>query len=86
MTQDIVEAVARGVHEALSRANVMAYLDMPSDTADVVARAILPIAAEYFAGVAYDAATRGGHGARGFERIIARDVVKAIRASVEPTP
>ena len=38
------EAMARALkaaHEALSRANVTAYLDMPEDTADVVARAVI---------------------------------------------
>ena len=38
------ETMARALkaaHEALSRANVTAYLDMPEDTADVVARAVI---------------------------------------------
>lgn len=37
----VIEKLARAVHEALSRANVSAYLDMPDDTADKVAHACL---------------------------------------------
>ena len=51
----LVEVGARAVHEALSRAHVIAYLDMPEDTADVVSRAylaaILPLLADDLAGV-----------------------------------
>ena len=52
----LVEVGARAVHEALSRAHVIAYLDMPEDTADVVSRAylaaILPLLADDLARVA----------------------------------
>lgn len=41
MTNEMIERCARAVHEALSRANVMAYLDMPEDTASIAARAVL---------------------------------------------
>jgi len=43
-TDAIVKASARAAHEALSRANVLAYLDMPEDTAEKVARAALAAA------------------------------------------
>ena len=39
----LIEQIAREVHGALSHIDVMHYLDMPSDTADRVAQAILPI-------------------------------------------
>lgn len=38
---DMVSKVSKSVHEALSRANINAYLDMPPDTAEVVARAAI---------------------------------------------
>ena len=45
MTKDeLVEKCAREAHGVLSRANVIAYLDMPIDTAADLARAALAIA------------------------------------------
>lgn len=38
---DMLEKAARATHTELSRANVIAYLDMPDDTADRIARAVL---------------------------------------------
>jgi hypothetical protein len=35
------EAVGKIVHEMLSRANITAYLDMPDDTADKIAVAVI---------------------------------------------
>lgn len=43
VSDDLVEEVERVIHKVLSRANVMAYLDMPHETPNDVARAILPI-------------------------------------------
>ncbi len=36
-----IERVARAVHEELSHINIMAYLDMPTDTAERVATAAI---------------------------------------------
>lgn len=36
-----LERAARAAHEALSRANVIAYLDMPEETANIIARAVV---------------------------------------------
>ena len=38
---DMVERVGKAVHEKLSRQGVIAYLNMPDDTAEVVARAAI---------------------------------------------
>lgn len=51
---DLVERVGKRVHEMLSRANINAYLDMPVETADVIARAVIPIVGEACAKVADD--------------------------------
>ena len=52
MTTPLIEACARAVHGALSRANITAYLDMPDDTAEIVARAVIPLVLERAAEVA----------------------------------
>lgn len=38
---DMLEKAARAAHECLSDANIMAYLDMPHDTAEKTARAVI---------------------------------------------
>ena len=43
MSDELIEAMARCIHAELSRANVMAYLDMPDTTPETLARAILPV-------------------------------------------
>ena len=44
MTDDaLVEQIAPLVHDVLSNANVMAYLDMPHETPNDVASALLPL-------------------------------------------
>ena len=43
MSDELIEAMARCIHAALSRANVMAYLDMPDTTPETLARSLLPI-------------------------------------------
>ena len=42
-SDELIEAMARCIHAELSRANVMAYLDMPDTTPETLARALLPI-------------------------------------------
>jgi hypothetical protein len=42
-SDELIEAMARCIHAELSRANVMAYLDMPDTTPETLARAILPV-------------------------------------------
>jgi hypothetical protein len=37
----MIDRAAKAVHEVLSRANVVAYLEMPEDTANVVASAVI---------------------------------------------
>lgn len=37
----MIERVTKAVHEALSTADIMAYLDMPEDIASIVARAAI---------------------------------------------
>ena len=43
MDDELIEAMARCIHAELSRANVMAYLDMPDTTPETLARSLLPI-------------------------------------------
>ena len=43
MSDELIEAMARCIHAELSRANVMAYLDMPDTTPETLARALLPV-------------------------------------------
>ncbi len=43
MSDELIEAMARCIHAELSRANVMAYLDMPDTTPETLARSLLPI-------------------------------------------
>lgn len=42
-SDELIEAMARCIHAELSRANVMAYLDMPDTTPETLARSLLPI-------------------------------------------
>lgn len=51
----LVEELATVVHGALSKANIMAYLDMPLETAGDVARTILPIIETQLAAAKADA-------------------------------
>lgn len=41
ISREVVEAVATAVHGALSKCDVMNYLNMPDDTADKVAQAAI---------------------------------------------
>ncbi len=41
ISQEVVEAVATAVHGALSKCDVLNYLNMPDDTADKVAQAAI---------------------------------------------
>ena len=43
VSDELIEAMARCIHAELSRANVMAYLDMPDTTPETLARALLPV-------------------------------------------
>ena len=43
MSDELIEAMARCIHAELSRANVMAYLDMPDTTPETLARSLLPV-------------------------------------------
>lgn len=42
-SDELIEAMARCIHAELSRANVMAYLDMPDTTPETLARSLIPV-------------------------------------------
>ena len=59
-SEALVEELATVVHGALSKANIMAYLDMPLETAGDVTRAILPILTRELAKAKADAEMLAG--------------------------